>query len=129
MSMRIFDSGSQPDRVEPSETPDPESLRGRIIDAIKRVYDPEIPVNLYDLGLIYRIEFDESAPADQLVDVTIDMTLTSPACPEAHTLPELVRGAALSVPAVESVEVNMVWEPRWSKDRMCDEAKLHLGLM
>jgi FeS assembly SUF system protein len=129
MSLRIFDSGSQDHRVEPSETPDPTSLRGRIIDAIKTVYDPEIPVNLYDLGLIYSIAFDESADGPHGVPVHIEMTLTSPACPVAHILPENVRDAARSVVGVGEVVVKMVWEPRWSKDMMCDEAKLHLGLL
>lgn len=122
--MRIFDSGEQKNRVPPSETPEPETLRGRIIDAIKRVYDPEIPVNLFDLGLIYAIEIDESARSAQ-----IKMTLTSPACPEAHTLPNLVREAALTVEGIDEASVEMVWEPRWGKEMMCDEAKLYLGLI
>lgn len=129
MSMRIFDSGNQDNRVTPSETPDPTSLRGRIIDAIKTVYDPEIPVNLYDLGLVYTIDFDESADAPDGVQVDIKMTLTSPACPVAHILPDAVRDAVGSVAGVGEVVVKMVWEPRWSKDMMCDEAKLHLGLL
>lgn len=122
--MRIFDSGEQKNRVPPSETPEPETLRGRIIDAIKAVYDPEIPVNLYDLGLIYTIEIDEPAR-----NAHIRMTLTSPACPEAHTLPNLVREAALSVEGIDSASVELVWEPRWAKEMMCDEAKLYLGLI
>jgi len=122
--VRIFDSGEQKNRVPPSQTPDPDSLRGRIIDAIKQVYDPEIPVNLYDLGLIYDIEIDESARSTQ-----IRMTLTSPACPEAQTLPNLVRAAALSVDGIDDAQVELVWEPRWNREMMSDEAKLHLGLM
>lgn len=134
MSIRIFDTSGEDRRVAPSETPEPETLRGHIIDAIKAVYDPEIPVNLYDLGLIYTIEIDgdafapESGAADGAI-VHIRMTLTSPACPEAHTLPELARTAAQGVEGVVEATVELVWEPRWSKDMMCDEAKLHLGLM
>ncbi|MCL4220486.1 MAG: DUF59 domain-containing protein [Phycisphaerales bacterium] len=122
--MRIFDSGEQKNRVPPSQTPEPQTLRGRIIDAIKGVYDPEIPVNLYDLGLIYAIEIDEAARSAH-----IRMTLTSPACPEAHTLPNLVRQAVLLVEDIDSASVELVWEPRWSREMMCDEAKLHLGLI
>lgn len=123
-SMRIFDSGGgggRP-RVAPSETPNPDTQHGRIIDAIKRVYDPEIPVNLYDLGLIYTIDIHGS-------QVSIKMTLTSPACPEAQTLPRLVQAAAETVEGVESATVDLVWEPRWEKSMMCDEARLELGLM
>ncbi len=128
MGVRIFDSGEERDRqrVAPSETPEPQTLRGQIIDAIKEVYDPEIPVNLYDLGLIYAIDIDE---ADDGAKVRIEMTLTSPACPEAHTLPGLVHDAAASVEGVGEVRVEMVWEPRWSVEMMCDEARLHLGLL
>jgi FeS assembly SUF system protein len=130
MSIRIFDTGGEDRRVAPSQTPEAGTLRGRIIDAIKTVYDPEIPVNLYDLGLIYEIDIgDGGDDTDGAVAVGIKMTLTSPACPEAHTLPELVRKAALGVDGVRDVIVEMVWEPRWSRDMMCDEAKLHLGLM
>lgn len=128
MSMRIFESGGEDRRVAPSETPEPGTVRGKIIDAIKTVYDPEIPVNLYDLGLIYEIEIGDGGGDGGFV-VGIRMTLTSPACPEAHTLPEAVRRAALSVGGVREAAVEMVWEPRWSKEMMCDEARLHLGLM
>ncbi|MEL6497821.1 MAG: iron-sulfur cluster assembly protein [Planctomycetota bacterium] len=122
-SIRIFDSsqGGRP-RVAPTETPDADSIEGQITDAIKKVYDPEIPVNLYDLGLIYSI-----AVADGHAEIR--MTLTSPACPEAQTLPRLVRAAAESVNAIDSANVELVWEPAWSKDMMCDEAQLELGLL
>lgn len=123
--MRIFDSGAERERqrVAPSETPDATTRRGRIIDAIKTVYDPEIPVNVFDLGLIYTI-----TPRDD-GSVHITMTLTSPACPEAHSIPAAIQRAVETVDGVTAVEIQMVWEPRWSKDMMCDEAKLHLGLI
>ncbi len=109
--VRIYDSGEQKNRVPPSETPEPHSLRGRVIDAIKFVYDPEIPVNLYDLGLIYAIEIDEAGRSTR-----IRMTLTSPACPEAQTLPNLVREAVLTVEGIDNASVEL-------------EAKLYLGLI
>ncbi len=121
--MRIFDStgGGRP-RVAATPTPDAHTVVGQIIEAIKRVYDPEIPVNLYDLGLIYSIVV-EGANAD------IKMTLTSPACPEAQTLPRLVQAAAETVETIEAAAVELVWEPRWEKSMMCDEALLELGLL
>lgn len=122
-SIRVFDSshGGRP-RVDPTPTPNAETVEGQIIEAIKKVYDPEIPVNLYDLGLIYSIEVEAS-------HAEIRMTLTSPACPEAGTLPRLVQGAAETVDAIDSANVELVWEPRWSKEMMCDEAQLELGLL
>jgi FeS assembly SUF system protein len=93
-----------------------------IIDAIKTVYDPEIPVNLYDLGLIYRLDRAENG------DVAIEMTLTAPACPVAGTMPGKVAEAVAAVPGVGEVEVRLVWEPPWTKDRMSDDAKLALDL-
>lgn len=121
--IRLFDSshGGRP-RVAPTETPNPDTVEGQIIDAIKQVYDPEIPVNLYDLGLIYSIDVKEA-------HAEIRMTLTSPACPEAGTLPRLVQGAAETVEVIDSANVELVWEPRWDKSMMCDEAQLELGLL
>lgn len=122
-SMRIFDSGSggRP-KVAPTPTPHPDTLEGKIIESIKRVYDPEIPVNLYDLGLIYSITIEDAA-------AHLRMTLTSPACPEAQNLVRLVQAAAEIVEGIDSASVELVWEPRWDKAMMCDEAKLELGLM
>lgn len=93
-----------------------------IIDAIKTVYDPEIPVNLYDLGLIYRLDLAANG------DVVIDMTLTAPACPVAGTMPGKVAETVAAVPGVGEVEVRLVWEPAWSKDRMSEDAKLALDM-
>lgn len=124
--MRIFDSGeNKPSRfAPPSPTDEPDPVKRAIIDAIKLVYDPEIPVNLYDLGLIYTIDL---APDER--SAKIDMTLTSPACPVAQELPEQVKAAAESVPGIERAEVRVVWEPKWTREMMCDEARLELGLM
>lgn len=122
-SMRIFDSGSgERPKVAPTPTPHADTLEGKIIEAIKRVYDPEISVNLYDLGLIYSIEIADAA-------AHLRMTLTSPACPVAQDLVQLVQAAAETVDGIDRATVELVWEPRWDKAMMCDEAKLELGLM
>ena len=93
-----------------------------LVDAIKTVFDPEIPVNIYDLGLIYRLE---RAPGGKLA---IDMTLTAPACPVAGEMPGKVAEAVAAVPGAGEVEVRLVWEPPWTKDRMSEDAKLALDI-
>ena len=98
------------------------ALRPQIVKAVSAVYDPEIPVNIYDLGLIYDIIVDASSA------VGIRMTLTAPACPAAQFLPEQVRSAAAAVPGVSEVKVDVVWEPPWDRDRMSEAARLQLGL-
>ena len=94
-----------------------------IVEVIKTVYDPEIPVNIYDLGLIYRIEVDEENA------VEIDMTLTAPNCPAADFMMEDVRMKVEAVNGVKEVKLNLVFEPEWSYDLMTEEAKLELGLL
>ncbi len=94
-----------------------------IVAMIKTVYDPEIPVNVYDLGLIYKIDVDE----DQ--HVTIDMTLTAPNCPAADFIMEDVRMKVESVENVKSVDINLVFEPMWTQDMLSEEAKLELGFL
>ncbi len=101
---------------------DGDSLRENLIAALRTIYDPEIPVNIYDLGLIYNIEV---APDGQ---VDIDMTLTAPACPVAGTFPGTVEERLSEVPGVNGVHVELVWEPAWNMDSMSDEVKLELGL-
>lgn len=98
-------------------------LREPVVAALQGVYDPEIPLNIYDLGLIYRIDLDESG------DVVIDMTLTSPSCPVAGMMPLMVKNAVGQVDGVGLIQVNMVWEPPWSPEHLSDEARLELGLM
>jgi FeS assembly SUF system protein len=98
------------------------ALTPDIVKALSTVYDPEIPVNIYDLGLIYDIVIDASSA------VGIRMTLTAPACPAAQVLPEQVRAAAASVPGVADVAVDVVWDPPWDRDRMSEAAKLQLGM-
>ena len=93
-----------------------------VIDAMREVYDPEIPVNIYELGLIYKIEVDEKNK------INIDMTLTSPNCPVAESLPKEVKENIMKVEGVSDVNLNLVWEPPWDKDKMSEAAKLELNL-
>lgn len=106
----------------PQNRPTTEGLEKRIIGAIQTVYDPEIPVNVYDLGLIYNIEIGSGGK------ITIRMTLTAPACPVAGSLPAAVAEAVRRVPGVSTASVDLVFDPPWSNDRMSEEAKLQLGL-
>lgn len=98
------------------------ALKPEIVKALSTVYDPEIPVNIYELGLIYDIIVDAAST------VGIRMTLTAPACPAAQVLPEQVRASVAAVPGVSAVKVDVVWEPPWDRDRMSEAAKLQLGL-
>ncbi|ABC64641.1 SUF system Fe-S cluster assembly protein [Erythrobacter litoralis] len=98
-------------------------LQEAVVAALKEIYDPEIPVNIYDLGLIYGVEVDDEA------DVTVTMTLTTPHCPVAETMPGEVELRAASVPGVRDAEVNLVWDPPWGPDKMTDEARLELGML
>jgi FeS assembly SUF system protein len=93
-----------------------------LIDAIATVYDPEIPVNIYELGLIYAVDIHDDGA------VRVEMTLTAPACPSAQELPEQVREAVLGVPGVTSCEVETVWDPPWDPSRMTEEARLQLNM-
>lgn len=95
-----------------------------MVEVLRTVYDPEIPVNIYDLGLIYRIELDDEATRLQ-----VDMTLTAPNCPAADFIMEDVRTKLETIQGLESVDVQLVFEPEWTKDMMSEEAKLDLGLI
>jgi FeS assembly SUF system protein len=97
-------------------------LKAKVIDEIKKIYDPEIPVNIYDLGLIYKVEVDDSKKVD------IEMTLTSPNCPVAESLPKLVKHNIMKIGGVSNVELKLVFEPPWNKDKMSEAAKLELNL-
>ncbi|WP_414644598.1 SUF system Fe-S cluster assembly protein [Bradyrhizobium sp.] len=105
--------------LPPEET---ERLSGDIIAALKTVFDPEIPADIYELGLIYKVELKD----DRSVDLV--MTLTTPNCPAAGELPQMVENAVASVPGVGVVNVNLVWDPAWTPDRMSDEARLVLNM-
>jgi FeS assembly SUF system protein len=100
---------------------DPE-LRSRVIAALKEIYDPEIPLNIYDLGLIYRIDIDPDT------NTSIDMTLTSPNCPVAESLPGEVENAAKTVEGIGDVQLELVWDPPWDMDRLGEAGRLELGL-
>jgi FeS assembly SUF system protein len=112
---------------EPTTTNEPPvnpgALRDDVIAAIRTCYDPEIPVNIYDLGLIYDVDVDTHGV------VKVEMTLTSPMCPVAGSLPPEVEDRVREVPGVKSATVEVVWEPPWSPDLMTEAAKLELGLM
>ena len=97
-------------------------LKEKVIAEIKKIYDPEIPVNIYELGLIYSIEIDKENK------VEIKMTLTSPNCPEAESLPRYVKEGIELIPEVKEVNLKLVWDPPWTKDRMSEVAKLELNL-
>ena len=98
-------------------------IEERIVAMLKTVYDPEIPVNVYDLGLIYKIDLQDEG------DVSIDMTLTAPNCPAADFIMEDIRQKIESVEGVKSAQINLVFEPEWDKDMMSEEAKLELGFL
>ena len=97
-------------------------LKNKVIEEIKKIYDPEIPINIYELGLIYNIEVDEKKK------VNIEMTLTSPNCPVAESLPNQVKDNIMKVDGVSDVDLKLVWEPPWNKDKMSEAAKLELNL-
>jgi FeS assembly SUF system protein len=109
--------------LDPHVEVDRDELRERIIDAMKSIYDPEIPVNIYDLGLIYGFEIDEHDK------VEITMTLTAPACPVAGILVEQVANVVGDVDGVRSSHVSLTWDPPWTRDRMTEAAMLELGLL
>ncbi len=97
-------------------------LKEKIIKEIKKIYDPEIPVNIFELGLIYKIEIIDNKKA------LIEMTLTSPNCPVAESLPNSVKENILKIDGVEDVELKLVWDPPWTKEKMSEAAKLELNL-
>jgi FeS assembly SUF system protein len=100
-----------------------QELEEKIIEVLKSCYDPEIPVDIFELGLIYEIEIDDEA------NVIIKMTLTSPACPVAGSLPPEVEGKVASIEEVNSARIELVWSPPWDKEMMSEEAKLNLGFL
>ena len=97
-------------------------IKKKVIEEIKKIYDPEIPVNIYELGLIYKIEVDDKNKID------IDMTLTSPNCPVAGSLPKQVKDNIIKIEGVSDVNLHLVWEPPWDKSKMSEAAKLELNI-
>ena len=127
-NLRDFMAGGQPEAGSVAYAGSP-LAEGRgiasmeaVIDALRTVYDPEIPLNIYDLGLIYRLDVAEDG------SVSIDMTLTAPGCPVAGAMPGAVADAVAAVDGIGEVEVRLVWEPPWSQDRMTEDARLALDL-
>jgi FeS assembly SUF system protein len=116
--------GAQPAQAGNSALPEAEITRltDEIVTALKTVYDPEIPADIYELGLIYRIDIQDDR------SVKVDMTLTTPNCPAAGELPTNVENAVASVPGVGQVTVNVVWDPPWDQSRMSDEARVVLNM-
>ena len=98
------------------------NIKNKVIEEIKKIFDPEIPINIYELGLIYKIEVDEKNNVD------LDMTLNSPNCPVAESLPNQVKESIKKVEGVSDVNLNLVWEPPWTQDKMSEAAKLELNL-
>ena len=123
---------SRPDRpADPAIIPEqsgPLTLDQKIINVLKQVYDPEIPVNIVDLGLIYEIHAAPSPMTQGSFDVQIKMTLTTPNCPEAESIPDRVRQMVVKIAEVATAEVDIVWQPPWDKSMMSDDARLILGL-
>ena len=135
MNERIIPLADAPQPNEQPAVPEPAAsafahdplnslkLRPQIVEAVSKVFDPEIPVNIYELGLIYDIDVDRAA------NVLIRMTLTSPGCPSAQTIPVDVDRRVRSIAEVNDVKVDVVWDPPWTRDRMSEAAKLALGLL
>lgn len=119
----IFDWKKFADQQQQSKPPSKQELELRLIEMLRTIYDPELPVNIYDLGLVYKLETEASGR------VNVTMTLTTPNCPVAQSFPETVRETLLCVPGVNAVEVMLVWDPPWSRDNMSEAAKLQLGML
>jgi FeS assembly SUF system protein len=114
---------SEPPKPAPSDGETAgDTLVEEIVNAIRQIYDPEIPVNIYDLGLIYNVEVDGG-------HANVTMTLTTPHCPVAETMPGEVEARVVSVPGVASADIHLVWDPPWDPGRMSDEAKLEMGML
>ena len=121
---RDYLSGFLAGEKEPEPAGGPGSdLQASVVEVLKSIYDPEIPVDIYELGLIYDVDISDDG------DATITMTLTTPHCPVAESLPNEVELRVLSVPGIRDAVVNLVWEPPWDPSKMSDEARLELGML
>lgn len=113
----------QDPRRRQQQVPENATLEEKIVSALRSVYDPELPVNIYDLGLIYGLKVGEDGAVD------IKMTLTTPSCPVAGSLPGQVEKAVQDVQGITAVQVELVWEPAWTRDRISETAQLELGIL
>jgi FeS assembly SUF system protein len=121
---RDYLAGFLSGETKPADEPLPNAdLKESVIEALKSVYDPEIPVDIYELGLIYDVAISEDG------DAVVTMTLTTPHCPVAESLPQEVELRVLSVPGIRDAEVKLVWDPPWDPSKMSDEARLELGML
>jgi FeS assembly SUF system protein len=111
------------EKEEPPAAGAGSDLQASVVEVLKSIYDPEIPVDIYELGLIYGVDISEDG------DATITMTLTTPHCPVAESLPQEVELRAMSVPGIRDAVVNLVWDPPWDPSKMSDEARLELGML
>ncbi len=123
-NMDIMDNTEETKSAPQVQTDEELRITEKAVELLKTVFDPEIPVNVYDLGLIYRIEYD---PSDKVLHV--DMTLTAPSCPAADFIMEDVRQKLVSIEGPEKVDLRLVFEPEWNNDMMTEEAKLELGFL
>jgi len=121
--MMMEDSHTVVEEEDATPTPEIAALGDEIITALKSVYDPEIPVNIFDLGLIYKVDVSETS------DVEVEMTLTAPGCPVAEEMPIWVQNAVADVDGVGDVKVNLVFDPPWDPSRMSEEARLELNML
>ena len=119
---RMDDSSTVETKAQPLSQAELDALTDQLIDKLKTVYDPEIPVDIYELGLIYKVDVSDDK------DVAIDMTLTAPGCPVAGEMPGWVEDAVKEIPEVRSCKVELVFDPPWDPSRMSDEAKLQLNM-
>ena len=122
---KATDSPDRPDSAEKNDTSEAgasKDLKSKVVEVLETCFDPEIPVNIYELGLIYDIDIDDTAV------VAIQMTLTSPACPVAGSLPPEVENKVKNIEGVSSAKVEVVWEPPWTPERMTEAARLQLGM-
>ena len=119
----MFDWEKISEQQQETQPPSKEELQARVVEMLRTIYDPEMPVNIYDLGLIYGLEVQPSGM------VNVRMTLTAPNCPVAQSFPQNVQEVLICVPGVSDVKVELVWEPPWSREHMSEAARLQLGML
>ena len=120
----VYDELAEPQNIEVDRE---HALCGKVLDAIREIYDPEIPVNIYELGLIYGVYFEDAKEAG-VTDIAIKMTLTSPGCPVAQEMPGWVQGAILPIDGVGECDVEIIWDPPWTPAMMSETAKMQLNM-